>query len=92
MRQDARNKQVNRRVRHSQVFLAIVLVAMGVLLVFTSFAVPPTGVIDASVLAAFGEILTFSGSLIGIDYHYQHKEEWRGKCREPQELTKIEQD
>ena len=56
-----------------QIILAVALVGLGVLLVFTSFAVPPTGVIDASVLAAFGEILTFSGSLIGIDYHYQHK-------------------
>lgn len=57
-----------------QIILAVALVGLGVLLVFTSFAVPPTGVIDASVLAAFGEILTFSGSLIGIDYHYKHKE------------------
>lgn len=50
------------------------LVAVGVLLIFTSFAVPPIGVIDPSVLAAFGEMLTFSGSLIGIDYHYRYKE------------------
>lgn len=58
-----------------QILLAVALVAVGVLLVFTSFAVPPTGVIDPSVLAAFGEILTFSGSLIGIDYHYRYKKE-----------------
>jgi uncharacterized membrane protein len=25
-------------------------------------------------LIAFGVILTFSGSLIGIDYHYRYKE------------------
>ena len=54
--------------------LAMALVAVGVLLIFTSFAVPPIGVIDPSVLAAFGEMLTFSGSLIGIDYHYRYKE------------------
>ena len=32
-----------------------------------------TGVIDNSVLIAFGEILTFVGSLFGIDYHYKYK-------------------
>lgn len=56
------------------IMLAMALVAVGVLLIFTSFAVPPIGVIDPSVLAAFGEMLTFSGSLIGIDYHYRYKE------------------
>jgi hypothetical protein len=37
------------------------------------FACPPAGEIHHSVLIAFGEILTFSGSLIGIDYHYRYK-------------------
>ena len=60
-------------MRRIQILLATALVVLGVLLVFTSFAVPPRGVIDGSVLAAFGEILTFSGSLIGIDYHYRSK-------------------
>lgn len=36
-----------------------------------SFFVPPMGIIDASVLAAIGEVFTFSGALIGIDYHYK---------------------
>ena len=35
---------------------------------------PPVGEIHHSVLIALGEILTFSGSLIGIDYHYRYKE------------------
>ena len=29
--------------------------------------------IDPSVLTAFGEIATFAGSLIGIDYTYKYK-------------------
>ena len=29
--------------------------------------------ISAVVLIAFGEILTFVGSLFGIDYHYKYK-------------------
>ena len=60
---------------HYQISLAIILVAMGVLLLFMAFVVPPLGVIDPSVLAAFGEILTFAGSLIGIDYHYRLRRE-----------------
>ena len=31
------------------------------------------GVIDASVLTAFGEILTFAGALFGIDAKYKQK-------------------
>ncbi len=57
-----------------QIILAILLVAFGVVLVTTAFFVPPPGVIDPTVLTAFGEILTFAGSLIGIDYHYRSKE------------------
>ena len=34
---------------------------------------PPLGVIDPSVLTAFGEVLTFSGALLGMDYHYRFR-------------------
>ena len=37
------------------------------------FICPPVGEIHHSILIAFGEILTFSGSLIGIDYHYKYR-------------------
>lgn len=62
-------------MKRYQVILAIVLVAFGVILIIVAFIVPPTGVIDPTVLTAFGEILTFSGSLIGIDYHYRSKQQ-----------------
>lgn len=61
-------------MKRYQVILAIVLVAIGVILIIVAFIVPPTGIIDPTVLTAFGEILTFSGSLIGIDYHYRSKQ------------------
>ena len=54
--------------------LATILVIFGVLLILTAFFVPPLGMIDASVLAAFGEILTFAGAVLGIDYKYRSKE------------------
>ncbi len=53
--------------------MALLLVIFGIAMITTAFFVPPTGVIDPTVLTAFGEILTFAGSLIGIDYHYRQK-------------------
>ncbi len=40
----------------------------GMVLLGVSMALPPQGVIDSSVLVAFGELLTFSGALLGIAY------------------------
>ena len=59
--------------KNIQPFMAYALVIFGAVLITIAFFVPPMGVIDPSVLAAFGEILTFVGSLIGIDYHYKAK-------------------
>ena len=42
-------------------------------LLWASLFIPPLGIIDASVLAAVGEVLTFSGALVGIDYSYRFK-------------------
>lgn len=57
----------------AQLACAVVMVVLGAGLLTAGFIVPPTGVIDNSVLIAFGEILTFVGSLFGIDYHYRYK-------------------
>lgn len=54
-----------------QLLLSTSLVIFGVILIVCSFLVPPTGVIDPTVLTAFGEILTFAGAVIGIDYRYK---------------------
>ncbi len=56
-----------------QILLATLLVAFGVILITMGFYAPPVGVIDASVLTAFGEILTFAGALFGIDAKYKSK-------------------
>ena len=56
-----------------QLVCAAVLITLGTALLVAGFIVPPTGAIDNSVLIAFGEILTFVGSLFGIDYHYKYK-------------------
>ena len=56
-----------------QIIVAVSLVAFGVLLIIAACIVPPTGAIDPTVLTAFGEILTFSGAIIGIDYRHRVK-------------------
>ena len=56
-----------------QIILAISMASFGAVLILTAFFVPPMGKIDASVLTAFGEMLTFSGTVLGIDYKYKNK-------------------
>ncbi|MBQ5388079.1 MAG: hypothetical protein IIU55_03270 [Paludibacteraceae bacterium] len=56
-----------------QLLLAVALCAFGCVMLTTGFICPPLAEIHHSVLIAFGEILTFSGSLIGIDYKYRYR-------------------
>lgn len=58
-----------------QLLLAVITIIAGLALLFTGLWVPPIGIIDNSVLIAFGEVATFSGSLLGIDYTYKYKTE-----------------
>lgn len=53
--------------------MAVVIVMFGCAMITAGFCVPPLGVIDNSVLVAFGEILTFAGAVLGINYTYQFK-------------------
>ena len=57
-----------------QLVLAVSMAIFGSVLIIVAFLVPPTGEIHPSVLTAFGEIATFSGALIGVDYRYRFKE------------------
>ena len=63
-----------RDMKKIQLMTAIVMCLFGGTLLVAGFVAPPVGEIHHSVLIAFGEILTFSGSLIGIDYHYRYRE------------------
>ena len=56
-----------------QLLAAILLVLVGCGLLIAGFVVAPLGVIDGSVLTAFGESCTFAGALFGIDYTYRYK-------------------
>jgi hypothetical protein len=65
--------QIREKKLTIQLLTAALLIVVGSSLLIAGFSVPPTGVIDSSVLVAFGEILTFVGALFGIDYHYKAK-------------------
>lgn len=56
-----------------QLAISAILVVVGCFLLITGFFVEPIGVIDNSVLIAFGEILTFVGAIFGVDYSYKYK-------------------
>lgn len=62
------NKKLN-----LQLIVAVILVVIGCGLLIAGFLVPPLGVIDSSVLVAFGETSTFVAAILGIDYRYKYK-------------------
>ena len=56
-----------------QLIVAAFLALGGLVLLFCGIYIEPLGQIHESLLVAFGEVMTFSGSLMGIDYHYKTK-------------------
>ncbi|KKB50488.1 MULTISPECIES: hypothetical protein [Parabacteroides] len=62
-----------------QLIIAILLTLSGIVLLFSGFWIDPQGLIDNSVLVAFGEISTFAGALFGVDYTYKFKINDNGK-------------
>ena len=58
---------------NSRLVVATLLTVVGSGLLIAGFAVPPLGVIDGSVLVAFGETSTFVAALLGIDYNYKYQ-------------------
>ena len=56
-----------------QLILGSILVIVGIILLFLGFYQPIVGEISSSVLTAYGEVSTFAGALIGIDYTYKFR-------------------
>jgi len=56
-----------------QLLLAVMMCTAGIMIIFICIFIDPQGEIDASILVAFGEILTFAGAIFGIDYKYKSK-------------------
>lgn len=64
--------------------VAVILTIVGSGLLIAGFIVPPLGVIDSSVLVAFGETSTFVAALLGIDYNYKYqmyRTKLRNQCK-----------
>ena len=53
--------------------IAVILTIVGSGLLIAGFIVPPLGIIDSSVLVAFGETSTFVAAILGIDYNYKYQ-------------------
>ena len=58
-----------------QLITAAILSIGGLALLFTGVLIEPQGQIHESLLVAFGEVATFAGSIMGIDYLYKVKGE-----------------
>ena len=56
-----------------RLLVATILTIIGSGLLIAGFTVPPLGVINSSVLVAFGETSTFVAALLGIDYNYKYQ-------------------
>lgn len=56
-----------------RLLIATILTIIGSGLLIAGFTVPPLGVINSSVLVAFGETSTFVAALLGIDYNYKYQ-------------------
>lgn len=54
-----------------QIICAVAGMALGTFLIVMGMLSEPIGVLDSSVNIALGEVLTFVGSIIGIDYNYK---------------------
>lgn len=56
-----------------QLITAAILAIGGMILLYCGAYIDPQGEIHETVLVAFGEVATFAGSIIGIDYRYKLK-------------------
>lgn len=51
----------------SRFILATGMIVSGIVLVYIAFFTPPVGEVHGSILGFFGEIITASGAILGID-------------------------
>lgn len=63
----------NKTKLNLRLIVVVVLTIVGSGLLIAGFIVPPLGVINSSVLVAFGETSTFIAAILGIDYNYKYQ-------------------
>lgn len=81
-----------KKVELIKIYLAVGMCIFGCGLIVAGFTVAPLGIIDNSVLVAFGEVVTFASALIGINYLYsaKHKELENRLLQKIQDKTETE--
>ena len=57
----------------AQLIIAAALTLAGIGLLYLGTLLAPQGEIHETILVAFGEVATFAGAIIGIDYRYKRK-------------------
>ena len=57
----------------AQPIIAAALTLAGIGLLYLGTLLAPQGEIHETILVAFGEVATFAGAIIGIDYRYKRK-------------------
>lgn len=57
----------------AQFWLGVIITIAGIGLLFLGVLMPPGGEIHPTLLVAFGEVATFAGALLGVDYHYKYR-------------------
>ena len=68
-----KNAKEEKRRLNIQLGLGVLLTLAGLVLLYLGFWAVPVGEISNSVLVAFGEISTFAGALVGVDYTYRYR-------------------
>lgn len=68
--------QINQKSRNMkwniQLITAAVLSFGGLVMLFCGVFIDPEGQIHESLLVGFGEVVTFAGALMGVDYVYRN--------------------
>ena len=62
-----------------QLITAAILAIGGLVLLFCGVYIAPQGEIHESLLVGFGELATFSGAIMGVDYSYKFKQKGEQK-------------
>lgn len=78
-----------------QLVESFILVIFGLILLTIGILTPPQGEIHSSVLVAFGEVATFSGTLLGMNYSYKRKrllDRREDERRREEDLQRIKDD
>lgn len=75
-----------------KLWLAVGLCIFGCCLLTMGFIVNPLGIIHQSVLIGFGEVITFAGTILGINYAYQSKVKYLEMKMDKEPVVLNEQD